>query len=134
MGIQIKWLEEKQFIGIDSTGHSVVLSSPAEGIGMKPSDLLLVSLAGCTAYDVVDILGKQRQKLVSLTIEVSSEQDLEPPWTFRHIHMVYRLRGDLDPIAVRRAIELSERKYCSVAATVRGAADLTWEFEIQGAD
>jgi putative redox protein len=134
MGIQVKWLEEKQFVGIDSTGHSVVLSSPADGVGMKPSDLLLVSLAGCTAYDVVDILNKQRQKLVSLTIEVTAEQDPEPPWTFRHIHATYRLRGELDPIAVRRAIELSESKYCSVAATVRCAADLTWEFEIEGPD
>lgn len=134
MGIQVKWLEEKQFVGIDSTGHSVVLSSPADGIGMKPSDLLLVSLAGCTAYDVVDILGKQRQKLAGMTVEVNGEQDPEPPWTFRHIHTVFRLRGDLDPIAVRRAIELSEKKYCSVAATVRCAANLTWEFEIEEPD
>jgi putative redox protein len=111
---------------------TLVLSSPADGIGMKPSDLLLVSLAGCTAYDVVDILGKQRQRLISLTIEISGEQDPEPPWTFRHIHTVFRLRGELDPIAVRRAIELSERKYCSVAATIRCAANLTWEFEIEG--
>jgi putative redox protein len=134
MAIQVKWLEDKQFVGIDSTGHSVVLSSPADGVGMKPSDLLLVSLAGCTGYDVVDILGKQRQKLVSLTIEISAEQDPEPPWTFRHIHAVYRLRGDLDRSAVRRAIELSEEKYCSVAATVRCAANLTWEFEIRPSD
>jgi putative redox protein len=131
MGIQVKWLEDRQFVGIDSTGHSVVLSSPADGVGMKPSDLLLVALAGCTAYDVVDILEKQRQTLVSLTVEVSGDQDPEPPWTFRRIHTIYRLRGNLDPNAVRRAIELSETKYCSVAATVRCAAELTWEFQIE---
>jgi putative redox protein len=131
MGVQIKWLEERQFVGIDSTGHSVVLSSPSDGVGMKPSDLLLVALAGCTAYDVVDILSKQRQPLVGLTIEVTGDQDPEPPWTFRRMHSIFRLRGDLDPKAVQRAIELSEEKYCSVAATVRCAAELTWEFEIE---
>ena len=54
--INVKWVEGRQFVGVDSTSHSVVLSSPADGIGMKPSDLLLISLAGCTAYDVVEIL------------------------------------------------------------------------------
>jgi putative redox protein len=131
MTIRVKWLEERQFVGIDSTGHSVVLSSPADGVGMKPSELLLVALAGCTGYDVVDILSKQRQRLEGLTVEVSAEQEPEPPWTFRHIHTVYRLRGDLDANAVRRAIELSETKYCSISATLRCAAELTWEFEIE---
>ncbi len=131
MSVIVKWLEEKQFVGIDSTGHSVVLSSPADGVGMKPSDLLLVSLAGCTAYDVVEILAKKRQKLVGLTIEVSGEQEPDPPWTFRRIHTIFRLRGDLDEKAVRQAIELSETKYCSVAATVRPSAELTWEFTIE---
>jgi putative redox protein len=129
--IQVKWIEGRQFVGVDSTSHSVVLSSPADGIGMKPSDLLLVSLAGCTAYDVVEILSKKRQDLQGLEVEVSGEQEADPPWTFRRIHTVYRLRGDLDDKAVRQAIELSESKYCSVAATLRAAAELTWEYEIE---
>ena len=66
MPVNVKWLEEKQFVVIDSTRHSVVLSSPADGVGMKPSDLLLVALAGCSANDVVEILRKKRQKLESL--------------------------------------------------------------------
>ena len=129
--VQVKWLESRQFVGVDSTAHSVVLSTPADGIGMKPSDLLLVSLAGCTAYDVVEILSKKRQKLDGLTVEVSGEQESDPPWTFRRIHTVYRLRGDLDDRAVQKAIELSESKYCSVAATLRAAAELTWEYVIE---
>ena len=83
MSVWVKWLEEKQFVGIDSTGHSVVLSSLADGVGMKPSELLLVSLAGCTAYDVVEILAKKRQKLESLTIEVRGEQEPDPPWAYK---------------------------------------------------
>ncbi len=130
MPVVVKWLEKHQYVGIDSTGHSVVLSSSAEGVGMKPSELLLVSLAACTAYDVVEILTKKRQKLESLTIEVQSEQDPDPPWAFHRFHVVYRLRGDLSDKAVRQAIELSEGRYCSVAATLRPAAELTWEYEI----
>ena len=129
--INVKWVEGRQFVGVDSTSHSVVLSSPADGIGMKPSDLLLISLAGCTAYDVVEILSKKRQDLKGLAVEVSGEQEADPPWTFRRIHTIYRLRGDLDDKAVRQAIELSESKYCSVAATLRAAAELTWEYEIE---
>lgn len=129
--ISVKWLEGRQFVGVDSTSHSVVLSSPADGIGMKPSDLLLVSLAGCTAYDVVEILSKKRQDLLGLVVEVSGEQESDPPWTFRRIHTIYRLRGALDEKAVRQAIELSESKYCSVAATLRAAAELTWEYVIE---
>jgi putative redox protein len=130
MPVVVKWLEKQQFVGIDSTGHSVVLSSSADGVGMKPSELLLVSLAGCTAYDVVEILAKKRQKLESLTIEVQGEQEPDPPWAFRRIHVVYRLRGDLSDKAVQQAIELSETKYCAVAATLRPAAELTREYEI----
>jgi putative redox protein len=130
MAVTVKWLESRQFVGTDSTGHSVVLSSPADGVGVKPSDLLLLALAGCTAYDVVDILEKKRKKLRKLAIEVSAEQEKEPPWTFRRIHAVYRLTGDLDERAVRQAIQLSEEKYCAVAATLRGAAQLTSEYTI----
>ena len=131
MSITVKWLEERQFVGTDSTGHSVVLSSPRDGVGMKASELLLVSLAGCTAHDVVEILAKKRQNLESLTVEVQAEQEPDPPWAFRRIHTVYRLRGDLSDTAVRKAIELSETKYCSVAATLRGVAELTWEYAIE---
>ena len=98
---------------------------------MKPSDLLLVALAGCSAYDVVEILGKKRQKLEKLTIEVSGEQDSDPPWTFRRIHTKYRLRGELSEKAIEQAIELSESKYCSVAATLRTGVELTWDYEIE---
>jgi putative redox protein len=129
MSVSVKWLESRQFVGIDSTGHSAVLSSPADGVGIKPSDLLLISLAGCSAYDVVNILEKKRQKLDRLSIEVSGEQNPDPPWAFTHIHLIYRVRGDVTKEAVNKAIELSEEKYCSVAATLRSSVELTWEVE-----
>ncbi len=127
----IRWISGKQFVATDSTKHSIVLSTTDEGTGMKPSELLLVALASCTAVDVVDILAKKRTPLESLAISVSGEQDPEPPWTYRKIHLKYCLKGSgLTDKAVRQAIELSEEKYCSVAATVRGVAEITWEYEI----
>ncbi len=127
----VKWIGSKQFVGIDSTNHSVVLSSAADGVGVKPSDMLLIALASCTAIDVIDILAKKRMPLSSLEIVTSGEQDADPPWTFRKIHVKYRLSGQgLTEKAVAQAIELSEQKYCSVTATVRGVAQVTTEFEI----
>lgn len=127
----VKWIDGQQFIAIDSTKHSVVLSTPGEGIGIKPSDLLLIAVASCTAVDVVDILSKKRMPLTRLEISASGEQDQDPPWTFRKIHLSFRLGGKgLTAKAVEQAIQLSEEKYCSVAATIRATAQITTEFEI----
>lgn len=127
----VRWIGEKKFVGIDSTNHSVVISTPDEGVGMKPSELLLVALASCTAVDVVEILTKRRVALTTLEISVSAEQDQDPPWTFRKIHIQYRVSGgNLSDKDISTAIELSEGKYCSVAATIRGKAEITTEYEI----
>ena len=127
----VKWIEGKQFIGVDSTNHSVVLSTPKEGIGIKPSDLLLIAVASCSAVDVVEILEKKRMTLTHLEISSSGEQDQDPPWTFRKIHMHYKIGGkNLTEKAVAQAIQLSEEKYCSVAATIRGTAEIITDFEI----
>lgn len=127
----VRWLSGKKFIGTDSTNHSVVISTPDEGIGMKPSELLLVALASCTAVDVVEILRKKRIELTGLEISASGEQQADPPWTFRKVHLVYRVRGKgLTQQAAEMAVSLSEEKYCSVASTVRGAAEITTEIII----
>jgi putative redox protein len=127
----VKWLDNKTFIGVDSGNHSVVLSTSADNVGMKPSELLLVALASCTAVDVVDILQKKHIDLKSVTIRISGEQDTEPPWAYNKIHLVYQLSGTgLDAAAAEQTIRLSEEKYCSVAATVSGKAKITWEYEI----
>jgi putative redox protein len=127
----VKWIGGKQFVGIDSTKHSVVLSTPGEGIGIKPSELLLLAVASCSAVDVVEILDKKRMPLTSLEITTSGEQDQDPPWTFRKIHLHFKLSGaNLTEKAVEQAIHLSEEKYCSVAATIRATAAITTDFEI----
>jgi putative redox protein len=131
--VRVKWVEKRQFVGVDGSRHAVVMSSQDEenGTGMSPSQLLLVALGGCTAYDVVDILHKKRQPLAGLEVAVTGEQDAEPPWAYHKIHVHYTLRGKgLKEKAVRDAIELSEQKYCSVAATLRSAVAITTEYTI----
>jgi len=133
MGIvNVQWIGGKKFVGTDSTNHSVVISTADEGVGMKPSELLLVALASCSAVDVVEILAKKRMSLMSMSISASGEQESDPPWTFRKIHLRYCLSGrDLTDKAVEQAIRLSEENYCSVAATLRGKAEITFSYEIQ---
>lgn len=113
-----------------SYGDPIVTGDDPEGPGAKPSDLLPISLAACTVYDVVVILTKQRQDLRGLEVRITSEQDLEPPWTFRSIHMHFVLAGVVDDRKAGRAIELAESKYCSVAATIRPVVRLTHSHEI----
>lgn len=131
--VSIKWLEEKRFVGVDSTNHGIVISSSGRdgGIGVKPSELLLLALGSCTAYDVVAILQKKRQKLTGLEVRVRSEQQPEPPWTFTgfHVHYIVRGRG-LSEKAVADAIRLSDTKYCSVSATLKLGVPVTHDYEI----
>ena len=129
--VEVTWVQNEQFVGMDSTKHSIVLSTAGEGTGSKPSDLLLIALGACSGVDVVGILNKKRQKFTGLQIKVSGEQDADPPWTFRKIHVEYVVRGrGLSEKAVQQAIELSQDKYCSVAATIRGVAEITSGFQI----
>lgn len=98
----------------------------------KPTDLLLMGLATCAAYDVVAILERQRQPLDGLRIEVDGRQQADPPYAFTDIHLRFVMSGNpLDPAKVERALDLSINKYCSVAATIRAVANITYGFEIE---
>ncbi|MEJ2283108.1 MAG: OsmC family protein [Desulfobacterales bacterium] len=128
---KVNWLKDRHFVGTDSNNHSVVLSGQKNGIGVSPSETLLIALAACSSVDIVEILEKKRKKLTLLEVTASGEQDPDPPWAYRKIHVIYRLGGQgLTDKAVAQAIQLSQDKYCSVAATVRGVARLTYEYEI----
>ncbi len=140
--IAVKWVgdDSRMFVGRDSMGRTVVAGSWGkpedqawtEWRGAKASDLLVIALCSCSAYDVVDILRKQRVTLTGLTVIADAEQAPEPPWAFTHIHLHYIATGpNLDPKKVERAIALSEEKYCSVAATIRGVTKITHDFEVQ---
>jgi putative redox protein len=138
--VALKWAGEgtQMFVGRDSFGHVVVSGSwPSddpdwqEWKAVKPSDLLLLSLASCTAYDMVMILERQRQKLIGLEIKIDSQQQKDPPYAFTKIHVHYLVFGiELDVDRVNRAAKLSQDKYCSVAATIRGVAELSYSVEV----
>ena len=127
----VRWLKDQHFVGTDSNNHSVVLSGQKQGIGLSPSETLLIALAACSSVDVVEILEKKRKELTLLEVTTNGERDPDPPWAYRKIHVKYRLEGKgLTDKAVEQAIQLSQEKYCSVAATVRGVARITFEYEI----
>lgn len=127
----VRWVAAKQFVGTDSRNHSAVLSAGDPVSGVSPSQMLLIALSACSAYDVLDIMIKKRKPLTLLEVIATGDQDPEPPWPYRHIHLKYRLGGrELTEKAISQAIQLSLDKYCSVAATVRGIAEITTEFEI----
>ncbi len=138
--VAVKWAGEgsQMFIARDSYGHVVTAGSwPSsdpewqEWKTTKPSDLLLISLASCSAYDVVLILGRQRQKLTNLSVQVNGQQMPKPPHAFTDIQLHFILEGEnLEPRKVERAIYLSRDRYCSVAATLRGVAEITCTYEI----
>ena len=128
---KVHWLKDRHFVGTDSNNHSVVLSGQKAGIGVSPSETLLIALAACSSVDVVEILKKKRKKMTLLEVTATGEQDPDPPWAYRKIHVKYRLGGKgLTDKAVAQAIQLSQEKYCSVAATVRGVARITYDYEI----
>jgi putative redox protein len=134
--IEIQWVRDEMFAGRDRYGNSIVIGSTPKSDpqfkGMKPSDLLLLSLVSCSAYDVVKILEKQRHRLDSLRVTAVSVQSEHPPHAFERIHVHYRLKGqELQADRVRRAIELSETKYCSVYNTLKHGVELSSDFEIE---
>ena len=127
--------EGLQFVGRSESGHSVVMDGPVAAGGsdaaVRPSELVLIGLAGCTGMDVISILRKKRQPVTGLEVAVHAEQAEEHPRAFRRLKVRYIVRGaGVDETAVRRAIELSEEKYCSVGATLREPVDITSSFEI----
>jgi putative redox protein len=127
----VKWLGEQKFSAISPSGHALTIDSDRQSNKAPgPMELLLMALGACTATDVVIILEKKRQKLESLEVVCSGERAAEPPSVWIKLEVLYRLRGRLDEAAVKRAIELSEEKYCSVSATLKKSATLTWRYEI----
>ncbi len=126
--VAVTWVQGLQFVGSGTGGHSIVLDVPAgrsSWDGFKPGELLLVAVGGCTGVDVVDILRKKRQQVTSLRITVTGRQQEDFPHAFTEIDIHFAVRGrGVSVDAVQRAIELSQEKYCSVAATVRGVATI----------
>ena len=120
----------RQFVAQSGTGHALVIDDAEGHSGPKPIELALLALGGCTAFDVISILRKKRQKVTGYEIEVRADQNPVPPTFFTRVEIKHRLWGQIDPEAVRMAIHLSETKYCAVGAMISKTARIETTFEI----
>lgn len=135
MDASVSWIKGMSFTGTADTGFSVPLGAePAvggENDGFRPIELMAVSLAGCTAMDVMSILQKKRQDITGFEVKVHADRAGEHPKVFTAIEIRYLLRGrNIDPSAVQRAIDLSESKYCPAQAMLSKVAPISLAFEI----
>jgi putative redox protein len=138
MKAKIKWLDGRAFVGESGSGHAVVMDGAPESggrnIGFRPMEMLLLGMGGCTAFDVVMILEKGREKVTSLEIELEAERAETEPKVFTRIKLIYRLKGkNLKPASVERAIKLSEEKYCSATAMFAKTAKIEHEWTVEEA-
>lgn len=118
-----------------NAGRLVHMNAPhAEGgpAGFSASEMLLAGAGGCSAWDLVEILSKQRQRVTGIHVEVRGEQATEPPFAFVRISLHYTVSGHhLNETKVKRAVELSEQRYCSVIGTIRGAATVSCDVDVR---
>ncbi|MFM7174639.1 MAG: OsmC family protein [Caldilinea sp.] len=135
MNAQVTWQGGMQFEGTADSGHTLVLDASQEvggaDRGFRPMELMAVSLAGCTAMDVISILRKKRQAVTSFEVKVSTQGASGHPHVFTAIELTYVVRGKgIDPAAVERAMQLSADTYCPAQAMLRQAAPITLKYEI----
>ena len=124
----------RQFVATSGTGHHLIIDDAAGATGPKPIELVAIALAGCTAFDVINILRKKRQNVTAYEVRCEADQVPEPPQVFSRVRIHHVISGDADPVAVQDAIRLSEEKYCSVGAMVKQTAQLHTTFEIVASD
>jgi len=126
--VKVDWVSDQLFLLRDHNDFPIVMTQPHGAIG---ADLLPLSVIGCAAWDIVAILRKERQQLTGMQVIANSEREEAPPWRFKSIDIVYEFAGrNLDAGQIRRAIELTETKYCSTYATLREVISITSRFEI----
>jgi putative redox protein len=127
------------FVGESGSGHAVVMDgAPEHGgrdMGVRPMEMLLLGLGGCTAFDVVMILNKSRQKFVDCHVEIEAERAEEVPKVFTRIHAHFVVSGKgLDSAKVKKAVNLSAEKYCSASKMFETTVQMTHDFEIVEVD
>ncbi len=136
MNVRIKWIEGVAFLGESQTGHAVVMDGAPENggrnIGMRPMEMLLIGMGGCTSFDVVTILKKSRQAVVDCVAEISAERAEDIPKVFTKIHVHFIVTGnDLNEKQVARAVSLSAEKYCSASIMLSKSVAITHDFEVR---
>ena len=135
MKARIKWVEGASFLGETESRHAVLMDGPPDGggrnLGPRPMEMVLIGTGGCTAYDVVAILKKQRQQISDCVVEIQAERADTDPKVFTKIHFHFIVSGKgLKSEQVERAINLSAEKYCSASIMLAKTAEITHDFEI----
>jgi putative redox protein len=136
MKARIKWLDGRAFVGVPGSGHAVVMDGAPEAggrnMGVRPMEMLLLGLGGCTAFDVVMILEKGREQVTACEVDLEAERAPVEPKVFTRVKLIYRLRGrNLKAAAVERAIKLSAEKYCSATSMFERTARFEYEWTVE---
>ena len=135
MNISVNWVDGMLMVGKSHSGHSITMDGPpeigGENLGVRPMEMLLLGVAGCTMIDVVSTLKKMRQDLTQCETKVNAERANDHPKVFTDIHIQFVIKGkDLDQNKVEKAITLSAEKYCSASIMLSKTASITHDFEI----
>ena len=136
MQATVKWIDGVMFVGETGSGHAVVMDGPVDhggrNIGMRPMEMILLGLGGCSSFDVVQILKKGRNYIVNCVAEISAERVDAIPSVFSKIHLHFIVSGkDLKVSAVERAVSLSAEKYCSASIMLgKAGVEMTHDFEV----
>ncbi|HEY8159920.1 MAG: OsmC family protein [Methylobacter sp.] len=135
MQVTVKWVDGVMFVGETGSGHAVIMDGPPDhggrNIGIRPMEMLLLGVGGCSSFDVVQILQKGRNDIVKCVTEVTAERVDAIPSVFSKIHLHFIVTGhDLKAAAVERAVKLSAEKYCSASIMLSKAVEITHDFEV----
>ena len=138
MRARVKWIDGAAMLGESGSGHGVVMDGPPDlggrNLGVRPMEMLLIGMGGCTEFDVLLILRKARQRVTDCVVELEAERAESDPKVFTRIHAHFILTGHgLDPRQVERAIKLSAEKYCSASIMLGAMATITHDYEIRDA-
>ena len=136
MKAKIKWVEDMMFMGQSGSGHAVVMDGPpalgGKNMGIRPMEMMLMGLGGCTSFDVMLILNRSRQNVTDCVAELSAERAETDPKVFTKIHIHFVVTGkDLKEKMVKRAVELSATKYCSASIMLAQTVEITHDYEIK---
>ena len=135
MQIKVAWNKGVSFVARSETDHEATMDGPenlgGQNKGMRPMEMLLAGMGGCTSFDVVTILKKSRQDVHNCEAIISAERADEVPKVFTKIHILFKICGkNLNPKSVERAIDLSASKYCSASIMLSKAVNITHDFEL----
>ena len=135
MNTTVKWIDGMMMVGESASGHAVVMDGPEDlggkNLGIRPMEMLLLGMGGCTTIDVVSTLKKMREEVRDCRVEISAERADEHPKVFTKIHLNFIIKGsNLNEKKVEKAVSLSADKYCSASIMLGKMADITHDFTI----